>query len=282
MSGAPPPPAASARTRLCGLIGWPVAHSLSPPMHEAAYAALGLDLRYLAFAVEPARLPEAVAGAAALGALGLNVTVPHKEAVLRLCVPDEQAARVGAVNTLVFAKEGPPRGLNTDVHGVRMLLAEAGIEAAGRQALVLGAGGAARAVLFALTSAGAAVTVASRSGRALPLPGLAPPAALGWEAIAAHLPRFDLLIDATGRSLQPLPPLDLSPLPRSAAVIDLVVRETTPLLAAARAAGLRAVSGEAMLLHQGAQALEAWTGRPAPLAVMRAALADALRASCSR
>lgn len=273
---------ASARTRSLGVIGWPVGHSLSPAMQEAGFAALGLDWRYGAFAVPPAGLAAAVAGAGALGFVGLNVTVPHKEAVLRHCAPDETAARLGAVNTLVYGPDplAPPRGHNTDLHGFRMLLVEAGVDARGRRAIVLGAGGAARAAVWALLEEGAEVTVVTRSARTLrfddgPLVEHVP-----WDGalLARLLGGADLLVDATGRGLDPAAaPLDLGPLPPHAAVVDLVVRET-PLITTARARGLRAAAGEAMLLHQGAAALALWSGRAAPVEVMRAALAAALAA----
>lgn len=280
----------SAATKLVGLLGYPVAHSLSPAMHEAAFAALGLDLRYLAFAVEPARLAEAVAGAAALGVVGLNVTVPHKVAALALCDPDGLSRRVGAVNTLVFGggdggsdgarAPGPPRGLNTDVHGFARLLDEAGVTARGARAVLLGAGGAARAVAVALCDAGAAsITLLARRPAPFSLDGEALEVA-AWEEGQARLSRCDLLVDCTPRGLDPgAAPLALDALPDHAAVLDLVVRPTTALVEAARARGLRAAPGTAMLLHQGAAAFEACTGRAAPLAVMRAALLAALGAS---
>ncbi len=272
-------------TRLLGVIGGPDLRSLSPAMQGAALAALGLDLAYGAFAVPPERLAAAVAGAAALGFVGLNVTMPHKEAALALCRPDEQAVRVGAVNTLCFGDGGMPRGLNTDVHGFRMLLAEVGASARGARVALLGAGGAARAVALALVDDGAEVIVVSRS-RSLALAGrVLPQVAFHDQALRALLPTVDLLVDATPRGLDDAAPrIDLAPLPDHAAVVDLVVRRSTPLVDDARARGLRAAPGTAMLLHQGAQALEAWIGRAAPVAVMRAALDAALAAtaSCSR
>jgi len=270
--------------RLAGVIGWPIAHSLSPPMQEAAFAALALDWRFDAFAVEPARLAEAVAGAGALGFVGLNVTVPHKEAVLAFCDADAEARAVGAVNTLVYStgSEGGrrPRGLNTDLHGFRMLLAEAGVDPRGARAVLLGAGGAARAVARVLLDGGAALTVVSRSSRAIAFADRPPIAHLAWEPqpLANALAAADLLVDATTRGLDPGSRLDLAPLPAGAAVLDLAVRPSTPLVDEARARGLRAATGEAMLVHQGARALEAWCGKPAPVETMRAALAAALRA----
>jgi shikimate dehydrogenase len=255
---------------LLGLLGWPVAHSLSPAMQHAALRALGLDGTYTAFAVPPDRLADAVRGAAALGFTGLNVTLPHKEAALALCAPDPLARRVGAVNTLVFQGDGI-QGLNTDVHGFARLAEEAGARIAGARALVLGAGGAARAVAAALLDGGAAVTVASRSARRVRIDGETI-ACVPWEAIGPALAGTDLLVDATPRGIAGGEAIDLTPLPAAATVLDLAARASTPLVDAARARGLAAQAGLAMLLHQGGRALEAWTGRPAPIDAMRAAL----------
>jgi shikimate dehydrogenase len=264
-----------------GVIGSPIAHSLSPPMHNAGFAALGLDWSYGAFEVPPDRLAEAIAGAAALGFRGLNVTIPHKEAALALAVPDEEARRVGALNTLVFEPGGgPPRGLNTDLHGFRALLDELRFDPVGARAAVLGAGGAARAVVAALSDGGAEVSVVTRSARRrIELPGRNLPH-LPWrpDVLAGLLPALDLLVDATPRGLAAADDagLDLARLRRGATVVDLVVRRETPLVAAARARGLAASTGAPMLLHQGARSFEAWTGLPAPIEAMRGALEEAL------
>jgi shikimate dehydrogenase len=259
-----------ARTGLLGVIGWPVAHSRSPAMHNAALRALGLDYVYLAFAVESGHLPQAIAGARALGVRGLNVTVPHKEAALALCEPDEVARAVGAVNTLIFDADGV-RGTNTDVLGFRALYDEAGGAAPGR-AVILGAGGAARAVIAALQNNYAPIVVASRSGRALP----GAEAARWPDSPAAARALFDgatLLVDATPRGLDDsLAPPELDALPDGALVLDLVVRRATALTRAARARSLHAHAGAAMLLGQGAASFERWLGRPAPVEIMRAAL----------
>lgn len=274
----------SARTGLVGLLGFPVAHSLSPAMHEAALEALGLDLRYLAFSVEPARLGEAIAGAAALGVRGLNVTVPHKVAALQHCRPDALAARAGAVNTLVFgaghAAGGPPVGLNTDVHGFRALLDEEGLDPRDARVVILGTGGAARAVAVALRDGGAGeVSLLARRPGPFVVDGARHPV-VAWDDLVQRselLGRCQLLVDATPRGLDDrAPPFDLTPLSEGALVVDLVVRPTTALVDAARARGLRAATGEAMLLHQGAAALTAWTGLPAPIEVMRRALRKAI------
>jgi shikimate dehydrogenase len=266
--------------RAAGVIGWPIGHSYSPAMQEAAFRALGLDWRYAPLPVRPERLAEAVRGADALGFVGLNVTVPHKEAVLALAEPDEEARAVGAANTLVFREGLLPRALNTDVHGFRMLLLEEDLvdRLAGRSVGVLGAGGAAKAVVRVLHDVGARVTVVSRSARRVSGGALPDCAHCEWteSSLATLLPSLALLVDATPRGLDPASTLALDALPSDAAVIDLVVRPSTPLVAAARRRGLRAATGTAMLVHQGARALEAWSGMPAPVEVMRSALSSAL------
>jgi shikimate dehydrogenase len=259
--------------RVLGVIGWPVGQSKSPAMQNAALRALGLDWSYVKLAVPPERLAAALDGARALGLRGLNVTIPHKEAVLPLCEPDALAREVGAVNTIAFESDRV-LGLNTDVHGFRMLMAETGVAPGGR-ALILGAGGAARAVAMALRSTGHPdIRVVSRHQTTITVKG-DPLPAFPWDERILHreLGGTDLLVDATPRGLDPhATPIDLSPLPPHAAVLDLVVRRATRLVVDARTRGLRASAGAAMLLHQGAASLERWTGRAAPVETMRAAL----------
>lgn len=287
----------TAATRMLGVIGWPIEHSLSPIMQQAAFNALGLQWAYGAFAVQPDRLAAAVAGAAALGFVGVNVTIPHKEAALSLCQPDERARLVGAVNTLSFV-DGAVLGSNTDVHGFTSLCREAGVPLrAGLTVGVLGAGGAARAVVFALREAGATFWVASRTPGRMKFPaggGSVPVLALSREVVSARLPACDLLVDCTPRGLvRPLarraepvaalaqthPELDLALLSPRAVVLDLVVGPGTLLCRAARGRGLRTAGGAGMLLHQGAAALGLWLDKPVPepiIQVMRSALDTAL------
>jgi shikimate dehydrogenase len=213
--------------------------------------------------------------------VGLNVTVPHKVAVLELCTPDEEARVVGAVNTLVFGERGIS-GHNTDVHGFRSLLAEAGGRDDGRVVL-LGAGGAARAVAAALCGRAKEITIVSRRTQPIQIAGREL-AGAAWEpsVLERLLGEADLLVDTTPRGLDSqAPAIDLSPMHPNAVVLDLVVRRDTALTRAARARGLRAATGASMLLHQGARSLEIWTGKTAPLEVMRAALDDALAAHVS-
>jgi shikimate dehydrogenase len=258
-----------------GLVGRPVEHSLSPPMHEAAYDELGLDARYVTF--EPSRtdLEAAVEGAAALGIAGLNVTVPYKEAVRELVAVDDRAARVGAVNTVDFSG-GEPTGHNTDVAGVTRAFAHHGVDLDGETAVVVGAGGAGRAAAFALADAGSEVNVANRTvENAEALAGDVPGAtAHALDSLPALLPDADVLVNATSVGMD----ADESPVPANALHADLAVLDAvyspldTRLLRDAAAAGATTVDGAWMLLFQGVEAFELWTGRDAPVDAMNAAL----------
>ncbi len=269
----------SGRTALYGVMGHPVGHSLSPAMQNAAFAHLGIDAVYVALPVAPAALAEAVRGAHALGFHGLNVTVPHKQRVAAWCVRLDSVARaVGAVNTLKRAPDGF-EGTNTDAPACRSLLAAAGV-GKGARALVLGAGGAARAAVFALLELGASVRVAARRpeaavglcrdlahaashGRAEPAP---------WAEAAAEAARAEAVVNATSIGLhgkeQGLPHVAWS---RSQLALDFVYGETA-FAREALAEGVRFVSGEQILVRQGALAFTHWLGRPAPEDVMAAAL----------
>jgi len=272
----------SGRTPLYAVIGWPVSHSLSPAMQNAAFAAAGVDAVYVALPVARAELAEALRGAHALGIAGMNVTVPHKEAAVGLCAAlDPVARQVGAVNVLRRRDEGW-EGHNTDALAVKGLLAEAGI-GPGASGLVLGAGGAARAAAWALLGLGAEVQVAARRPDAAGAlcqdlersmgthPAAARPAA--WEEVAALAIRSAVVLNATsvglpGKSGQ-LPPLAW----RSGQVaLDFVYGETQ-FARSARGAGARLVTGEEVLVRQGALAFRVWLGRPPPDDVMARALA---------
>jgi shikimate dehydrogenase len=262
-----------------GLVGNPVSHSLSPPMHEAAYEELGMDARYVTFEPEPDAVEAAVAGADALGIAGLNVTIPFKEGVLAAVEPDELAARIGAANTVDFATD-PPTGYNTDAAGVRRAFAHHDVAVADRQAVVVGAGGAGRAAAFALTDAGADVAVANRTvDRATDLAADVPGATgHGLDALADLVPDAGLLVNATSVGMES----DETPVPADLlhadlAVLDAVYRPLeTRLLQAAADAGATTVDGAWMLLYQGVAAFERWTGQEAPVAAMNQALRDAM------
>lgn len=273
------------------LLAWPAGHSLSPAMHDAAFRELGIAARYEAREVPPEGLAAAVAELRAPEVLGANVTVPHKEAVLALLDGLEpEAAAIGAVNTIVRA-DGGLRGANTDGAGfLRALREDAGFDPAGAVVLLLGAGGAARAVAHALLGAGAArVGLHNRTPeRAAALAAAFAERGelrvLGPEELAEGLERADLLVNTTSVGMArggrdpDVSPLPAGLLPRRALVVDLVYRPArTRLLRETEAAGLPTQNGLPMLVYQGAEAFERWTGRAAPVAVMRAAAEAALR-----
>ena len=273
---------AAARTgmQVFGLLGNPVEHSLSPPMHEAAYDALGIDARYVTFEPDRDDGAAAVAAADTLGIAGLNVTIPFKRDVLDAVDPDDTARRVGAVNTIDLSTS-PPRGYNTDVAGVERALTHHGVEIDGRDAVVVGAGGAGRAVAFALADAGAAVHIANRTvERAESLAADVPGATAGGLDSRERVADADLLVNAT--SVGMAPDADGTPVPASylheeLAVLDAVYSPIeTRLLRAAEAAGATTVDGAWMLLFQGVEAFERWTGRDAPVEAMNEALRAAL------
>lgn len=281
-------------TGLVALLGHPVAHSISPVFQQAAFEAAGLDVRYEAWDVLPADLRPAVERLRGGDLLGANVTVPHKVAMLPLVDrPDGAAERVGAVNTVVNAG-GLLQASNTDVAGLRGAWEEAGIDVAGEHAVLLGAGGAARAAVIALARQGAGgVTVANRTpgrGEELrPLAGGALPLATcpldaASDELRAALSRASLVIHCTPLGMRHGPDETRSPLPRSVfrsgqvAFDSVYTPEWTPFLREASLGGARAVGGLAMLVHQGAASFRLWTGVEPPLGVMfdaaRAALGE--------
>ena len=280
------------QTKLVGLIGYPVEHSLSPVMHNSAFVALNLNWCYVPLPVPPERLGEAVAGLRALGFAGANVTVPHKEAVMACLdrvAPGAQA--IGAVNTIAI-REGELIGYNTDWQGFLTALNEGGFDPEGKRAVVLGAGGAARAVIYALAQAGAQVTILNRTpsrARALVrgFSPLFPPTSLtslplNPQTLREQAAQAQLLVNATpvgmwpevGRSVWP----EELTLPNHLTVFDLVYNpRQTKLLQQARAAGAKTIGGLGMLVHQGAAAFELWTGEKSPVETMYAAASEALR-----
>ena len=274
----------SGRTRVAGIIGSPVGHSLSPAMHNAAFAACGLDWRYVAFEVPAGGAGGALDAVRSLGLAGLSVTMPHKADVAALV--DERSATVealGAANTVVVAPDGRLRGESTDGEGLLdTLRLDHGIDPAGMAAVVLGAGGAARAVVRALADAGCReVVVVNRTAST----GAAAAALAGERGRAGgpdDVGGADLLVHATplGMGEDGTLPVDPRRLRRGQVVADLVYHPLrTPLLAAAAAQGCRTVDGLGMLVHQGARQLELWTGLEAPRDVMRDAAEVALTGS---
>ena len=263
-------------TVLYGVVGWPIGHSLSPAMHNAAFAAAGINAVYLAF---PARdIGSAIAGARALGIRGLSVTIPHKKAVIpHLDEVDELAEKIGAVNTVV-SREGRLVGYNTDALGALRALEER-IALAGKKCVIVGAGGAARAIGFVLRGRVAAISVANRSSERgedlaaslgcafIPLEGL--------NRIAA-----DLLIQTTPVGMAPHG--DECPVPESVlrpgmAVMDIIYNPLqTKLLAMASSRGCVTINGLSMFVHQGAEQFRLWTNLAPPVEAMTRAVLQTL------
>lgn len=280
------------KTRLVGIIGWPVAHSFSPAMHNAAFAALGLNWAYVPLPLHPDAVATAVSALSALGFRGVNVTVPHKQTILRhLDTVADGARAIGAVNTVVFQTESAPGaravGHNTDWAGFLADLAGMGVEIDGRDCIVLGAGGSARAVAYALAHAGGRVQVlARRPEQAAQLVGDLAPYVDSNAIHAQDLARLEtavaaasapLIVNTTPLGMSPRPkrsvwPDDLA-FPRDAFAYDLVYNPAeTRFMQQARSAGCEAANGLGMLLHQGALAFRLWTAQDPDLEVMRAAL----------
>lgn len=282
----------SGKTHLVGLIGWPVGHSVSPAMHNAAFAYLGLDWRYVPFPVNPddaTGIGAAVHGLRALGLRGANVTVPHKQAVMpHLDRLTPAAQLIGAVNTITVDANGDLVGDNTDAPGFVADLHSHGVDADGLHVLVLGAGGSARAVVCGLATAGAArVAILNRTiERAQALVDDLQPlykhchlsAHRLPEAIGALASPADLIVNCTSLGMTPnteTNPWDAqTPFRAGQVVYDLVYNPpVTRLLLAAAADGARPLGGLGMLIWQGALAFEQWTGQPAPVDAMRGAAA---------
>ena len=282
----------SGRTRLLGVIGHPIAHSLSPPMHNAAFAvgrkeAGEAEYVYVAMDVRPERLPGAVAGLSALGFVGFNVTMPHKEAVLPFVDElDETARLAGAVNTVVVGEGGSLRGLNTDGSGFVEACGEAEVHFSGRRVLVLGAGGAAAAIAVAVLGEGASqLYIANRTARKSgELRAKLSEVAFGAEVLTCSIDELggvveevEVLINATYLGMKEGDPL---PFPAGSLSAEKVVCDAvylagreTELIRRAREAGARVVPGDRMLLYQGVQAQRVWTGREPNVEAMDGALA---------
>jgi len=259
----------TARTALCGIVLHPAGRTRSPAMHNAAFAELGIDAVYTAFDVRPDDLAAALAGARALGIRQLAVSLPHQQAVIaHLDAVDARARRIGTVDTITL-RDGALIGSNTSwIGAVRALEREGSL--AGAHAVVLGAGGAARAVVYGLLDRGARVSVLSRSvDRARALVDDLGGESAGALSDLAELP-YDVLVNTTS----PDPgkggsPVDASQLRPAAVVMDAVDDpEQTRRLRGARILGARVVPGKWMLVHQAAEQLREWTGREAPIEVM--------------
>jgi len=277
------------------LLGHPVGHSLSPAMHNAAFKALGLNAIYGLLDVAPGEVARTLAELRAHGCGGANVTIPHKEAAYRFLAAkgklSDGAKRLHSVNTVVFRPDGTLYGDNTDAPGFLDALKEAfRATPRGRRVLVLGAGGAGRALALTCAMQGAAeilvadIRLGARRRLLLALrqtaPGL-PVAGISLDRARAAARDCDLIIQATPVGMRPGDPalLPAESFRKDQLVFDLIYNPAiTPLLATAQAAGARTGNGLGMLLHQGVRAFRQWTGRKPPVPVMRAALEKALKA----
>lgn len=277
------------KTRLCGVIGDPIEHSLSPILHNAAFNSLKLDYAFLAFKVKSAEVGNAISGMRALGILGLNVTMPHKKAVIsHLDEIDQTAKFLNAVNT-IHNKNGKLFGFNTDGIGALKALKENGVNPAGKKVLLLGSGGAARAIAYALAKEADELVVLNRTvEQAKELASLLNRTfskkvvadSLTPSAIQENLQGCDILVNATSVGMKPnanqslIAPEWLKP---NLAVMDIVYNPIeTKLAKDAKSAGAKVVSGVEMLIYQGAASFEIWTGKSAPVEVMRKAALDHL------
>jgi shikimate dehydrogenase len=266
-----------------GILGWPLEHTLSPAIHNAALRKAGIDWVYLAWPTPPAVLRDAIAGLRALGGLGANVTMPHKEAVIEhLDVVSGDARDVGAVNTIQRVGDRLI-GHNTDVDGFReFILSDAGADVTGKTALVLGSGGAARAVVKALDDLGTSeITIAARTPeRGENLISLAPRGSatvVGLPEAEARAEEFDVVVNATpvgSEGADPMPGARWHP---DQLVVDLVYEPpSTPLVERARAAGAEGWGGLGMLVHQAAWSFRIWTGQVPSIETMSAAALHAV------
>ncbi|HEY3425983.1 MAG TPA: shikimate dehydrogenase [Negativicutes bacterium] len=269
------------KTKAIGIIGWPVGHSLSPLIHNAAFAGLGLDYTYIPLPVQPGQLGQGIAGLKALGFSGANVTVPYKVAVMDYLDEIHASAQlVGAVNTIVV-QEGRCIGYNTDAEGFILSLKASQVDISGKNAVLLGAGGAARAVVCGLMEHGIRkVTIGARNaGKAGTFAGTFEPTVevvgCGWQEniFQSALGDCDILIQCTSLGMFPRlheePPLDWQKVNCSATVCDLIYNpRMTQFLLTAAGRGHKVVGGEGMLVEQGAYAFFIWTGQQAPRDIM--------------
>lgn len=269
-------------TALYGLIGFPLGHSLSPAMHNAAFRALGLDAFYMPFEVREGSLEGTVLALKAAGLRGANVTIPYKERIMaHLDGLDEDARRIGAVNT-ILNRDGALTGYNTDVRGFIDALQGAGVRLDNARAVIIGAGGAARAAAYGLLKQNARVTVANRTRkRALALRrhlGGSGIVVVDLKALEKVLADADILVNCTPAGMHGFAsksPVHGGHIRRDMTVMDMVYNPVrTPLLRLAEIKGARAISGLEMFIRQGIESLRLWTGRAPPVGAIRRALAD--------
>lgn len=272
----------SGRTRICGVIGDPIEHTMSPAIHNAAFNKLGIDYLYVPFQVRREELGKAIKGMRALNVRGLNVTIPHKVAIIPfLDELDSLAERIGAVNTIVN-DDGILRGYNTDAAGFLQALVEKGIELDGKNVVILGAGGASRAICFTLAERVSSLVILNRTlDKAKELAnrlskisrGKVEALKLDEKSLVKAIRKADILVNAT--SVGMAPNIDETPVSSNLLRADLTVFDTvynpikTRLLREAEEAGAETISGLDMLVWQGALALEKWTGLKAPVDIMK-------------
>jgi shikimate dehydrogenase len=276
------------KTGVCAIIGDPVEHSLSPLMHNAAFKKLGLNLVYVAFTVTSTELKDSVLGAKSLGLKGLNVTMPHKNAIINyLDEIDSSAKSIGAVNT-ILCNQGKLIGYNTDGTGAMIALHENGVDPQEKKLVLLGAGGAAKAIAYKATQDVEELVILNRTAEkakklAERLKGLGAKVkggTLTLDNLDEELPTADILVNTT--SVGMYPKIDSSPVPSGLLHSDLSIMDIiynpleTKLLKDAKSVGAKVISGLEMLLYQGAVAFEIWTDCPAPLDVMRKAALNEL------
>ena len=272
----------SGRTRICGIIGDPIEHTMSPVMHNTAFKDKGVDYVYLAFRVKKEELGKAIEGMRALNMRGLNITIPHKVAVIQfLDELDHLADKIGAVNTIVN-DDGVLKGYNTDATGFLHALRERGVEPEGKSVVILGAGGASRAISFILAERGSSLVILNRTWDKAKICAdrisetfqrKATALKLNRENLAAALSQADILVNATSIGMSPNineTPVTSNLLKSGLVVFDIVYNPIkTRLRREAEAAGATVISGLDMLVWQGALAFEKWTGLKAPVELMR-------------
>jgi len=266
----------NAKTIVTCLLGYPVEHSLSPNMHNAAFEALGLNYCYIALPVHPDALPASIEGIRALDFRGANVTVPHKEKVISLLDEvDEEAAFIGAVNTIVN-NNGLLKGYNTDGRGFMKSLDENDIEISGKDVFIVGAGGASRAIGYYLCKSASNVFISDldkNKASTLSMDLRKINSSVFFTEEKDKLYTADIIINATPLGLKPDDPLpfDTDRLFSTQIIIDLIYKDT-PVLKTAAHAGCKTLNGLGMLLWQGVLAFELWTGILPPVEIMRNAL----------
>jgi shikimate dehydrogenase len=268
--------------KIFGIFGDPIDHSLSPAMQSAAFRALGIEACYHAFRVVPEKLEDAILGASAMGFGGLNLTVPLKEKALAIDALqlDDLALAIGAVNTISFGQNQRITGHNTDGAGALLAIEKAGAVVKGRKVLLIGAGGAARAIAYTLMQEGAEISISNRNiRRAQELAAFVGGYGFGLEELEKLVPQADVIINATTVGMKEGDGrlFDGRLLHSRQVVFDIIYNRQTELLLDARAAGALAIDGVMMLVHQGAKALEIWTGKKAPVNVMEQAVREALK-----